>query len=342
MNSAIRHMAILAAIGLSALPSAVAPALAAQPMRLAAANAGTEPAQANSLNPMIVVKGAQVRVSDVFNGPIPRGDRAILNAPAPGERMVLDAEMLSRIARVYGLDWAPMSRDISAVVKRDSQTVSEPEIMDELRMALAAAGAPEDAEIQTTAGVTSATLPVGAMPRLDVGQVQYDPRTRRFNAIVDVSASADGKVIYTRQLPISGRVYPTERVAVLAATVNRGDIIQPEDVTTVRVRADLLRDGAVTDAQQLIGKQARRQIREGEPVGANQLQTPVLVKRGDLVVMFYALRTMNLTTTGKAMDPGGQGDIIRVMNPKSNRVLFAKVVQGNQVVVSDPQQAAMR
>lgn len=334
----IRILAL--ALGLVALPCAAQ----AQGLQLAAAaNAPAAEESLNTLNPVITVRGATVRVGDVFSGPIPKGDRAILNAPAPGERMVLDADLLGRIARLYELDWKPLSRDIRAVVKRDARTVSEAEILDELRTALADQGAPKEIEIAPATSGFAVQLPAEATPSLSVGQIAYDPRTQRFASVVDITATEGDRVVYTRQVAVAGRVFETTAVPVLSATVNRGDIITAHDITVANIRADRVGDGAVTDPYALVGKQARRQIKEGEPVRANQLQTPMVVARGDEVVIYYALKTMNLTAKGKALEAGGQGDMIRILNTKSNRTLLAKVVQPHQVVVDViPTQAALR
>ncbi len=327
----------LAALG-AALPPAAGTALAAGTVEVSPSRAEAF----NTLNPVIPVRGAVVKVSDIFTGPIPRGDRAVLAAPAPGERSVLDADLLLRIARAYGLDWKPASREIKAVVKRESRTLSQSEIIAEVRAALEAEGAPQSAEIVPSSSSLSISLPADAVPTVDVGQVSYDPRTKRFSTVVDITAAEDGRVVFTRQMTVGGRIYPTEPVLVLTASLNRGDIIRPEHVTVANLRADTVREGAITDAFALVGKQARRAIREGEPIRANQVQTPVLVRRGDEVVVFYALKTMNLTAKGKALDAGGQGEHIRVLNPKSNRILTAKVVQANQVVVDTATQTAQR
>jgi flagella basal body P-ring formation protein FlgA len=312
-------------------------ALAAGTVQVAAPQAAE-----NALNPVITVRDGVVKVSDIFSGPIPRGDRAVLAAPSPGERSVLDADLLIRIARAYGLDWKPASREIKAVVKRESRTLTQAEIIADVRAALEAEGAPKNAEILPSTSSLSLALPADAVPTVEVGQVVYDPRAKRFSAMVDITATADGRVVFTRQMPIGGRIYPTEPVLVLTTSINRGEVIRAGDVTVANLRSDTVRDGAVTDAFAVVGKQARRTIREGEPILANQIQTPVLVRRGDEVVVFYALKTMNLTAKGKALDAGGQGEHIRVLNPKSNRVLTAKVVQANQVVVDVATQTAQR
>jgi len=323
-----------------ALAAAAPAAMAETPAQASAQSAAQQ--EENTLNPMISVRASVIRVSDIFNGPIPRGDRAILAAPEPGERSVLGADLLSRIARAYGLSWKPMSRDIRAVVKRESRLISHEDMLDALRTALTAVGAPEDADIQTSSASLAVALPAEAMPKMDVSQVQYDPRTHAFSASVDITATESGRVVFTRQIPVGGRAYATERVPVLTTTVARGEIIRAGDVALAPVRIGRALSGVITDPYALVGKQARRTIQEGSPVKASQVQTPLLVNRGEPVVIYYALKTMNLTAKGKALDSGGQGDMIRVLNPKSNRTLMAKVVQPNQVVVDVATQTALR
>ena len=340
MKTTVRILATVLALG--AIAPGVAAAQSAKPVQLAAATAPAQFQEINTLNPVITVRGSVIKVSDVFSGPIPRGDRAILNAPEPGERVVLDAQLLGRIARLYDLDWKPMSREIRAVVRRDSQTVTHEEILDEVRAALEAEGAPKNAELQTATSSLAISLPIEATPSVQVGKVTFDQRSRRFSAIVDISATEGDRVVFTRQVAVGGRLFATEALPVLSASVGRGDIIGPNDITVAHVRSDQVRDGAVTDPYGLVGKQARRPIKEGEPVLASQLQAPVLVNRGDEVVIFYALRSMNLTAKGKAMDAGGQGDVIRILNTSSNRTLMAKVVQPHQVVVDAVSITALR
>ncbi|MGE4529549.1 MAG: hypothetical protein AB7D00_14390, partial [Rhodospirillaceae bacterium] len=180
----MQPMAWLFASTLALAAAALPTAAAAGGAQVAAAATETE---VNSLNPVVSVRGAAIRVSDIFNGPIPRGDRAILAAPEPGERSVLDAELLSRIARAYGLSWRPASRDIRVVVKRDSRLISHADVLTALRAALEAAGAPPDADIQTATASLAVSLPAEAEPQMEIGQVQYDPRTHAFAASVDIT-----------------------------------------------------------------------------------------------------------------------------------------------------------
>lgn len=325
-----------------AMALVLAPASTAGEIPVQMASAPAAAGAAVTLNPVVAVTAAEVRLGDLFAGPLAAPETRVLRAPAPGERMLVDADTLSRIARLNGVDWRPYSRDIRVVVKRSAAVLSQEEILESLRVALETYGAPENAEIRILGPSLALAMPADAIPRIEVGRVLYEPRMDRFSAVLDITGTLNGSVVFARELPVRGRVFPTERVPVLTAALNRGDIIREGDVTYATLRSALVREGAITDARALIGKEAKAQIREGVPIRATQVQTPILVRRDAQVVMYYALSSMNLTAKGKALDAGGQGDVIRVLNPKSNRTVIATVVKPNQVVVEDTAQALRR
>jgi len=298
--------------------------------------------EANTLNPIVMVRGNEVRVSDIFRGPIPRGDRAIISAPEPGHRRVLSASFLTRIARAYGLNWRPLSDNISAIINRESQQITHEDILANIRWALENEGAPENAEIHLSLSSLAMNLPVDATPHVDVNQVWYSPKSNRFRATVDVTANNGKHIIFTRQVSVDGRIYETKSVPVLAAGLHIGEIVNAKDVEYKNFRANRVRDNAILDARKLIGQEVRRPIKSGVPVAGNYVQKPTMVKRGTTVVIYYALKTMNLTAKGKAMESGAQGDTIRVLNTKSNRIVMAKIAQQNQVVVDTINQLAQR
>ena len=71
-----------------AFPPFAGDALAAGTVQVAAPQVAE-----NALNPVVMVRDAVVRVSDIFSGPIPRGDRAVLAAPAPVQATRLGARV---------------------------------------------------------------------------------------------------------------------------------------------------------------------------------------------------------------------------------------------------------
>jgi flagella basal body P-ring formation protein FlgA len=91
------------------------------------------------------------------------------------------------------------------------------------------------------------------------------------------------------------------------------------DLTGVTIRALLTMDA-------VSGLKARRDIAKGEALTDAVLRVPPLVKSGDAVDATVRIGTVSVTTSGTASGSGQVGDVIRVMQPHSSRLLNARIV----------------
>ncbi|AWK86803.1 flagellar basal body P-ring formation chaperone FlgA [Azospirillum thermophilum] len=166
---------------------------------------------------------------------------------------------------------------------------------------------------------------------LKVENLYYSPVQGRFAAEVIVT---DTRPLV--RLPVSGRAYGVVQVPVLARRVAPGDVITAADVDWQNVRADQTgSDIAATDAQ-LIGMTPKRGFALNQPVRLRDLQSPRMVDRGALVTITLTTENLTLTAQGKALQDGGKGDVIRVVNTQSNRIVEATVTGSNLVAVAKP------
>ncbi len=90
---------------------------------------------------------------------------------------------------------------------------------------------------------------------------------------------------------------------------------------------------AILDVEALLGQQARRPISAGAPLQANQFQAPALVERGQAVVVEAMGASFRVTREGEALEPGGEGDRVRVRF-NSRELVTARVV-GHRLLVVD-------
>ncbi|QCO01908.1 flagellar basal body P-ring formation chaperone FlgA [Azospirillum argentinense] len=172
--------------------------------------------------------------------------------------------------------------------------------------------------------------PAGA-GSLTVENLYYNPVQGRFAAEMIV-----GDTRPVVRLPVSGRAYGVVQVPVLSRRIAPGDVIGPGDVDWQDVRADLAgSDIAATDAQ-LIGLTPRRGVPVNQPVRLRDLQSPRVVDKGSLVTITLATENLTLSAQGKALQDGGRGDVIRVINTQSNRILEATVAGPSIVAVAKP------
>ena len=283
------------------------------------------PSTAASLRPFVSLDAPVVRLSDLFAD---AGlDRVLGTAPAPGQRIVVEAPQLAAIARQFGVDWRPGSPADRATLERASRTLSSGEVEALLRPALLAAGAPASGELQLPAFAPPLVPPHGGETR--IAQLDYDAPSGRFTAVLS-TVSGDLPPALAR---VSGRVEDTTSVAVATRRVLAGEPIGAGDLRTVRVRTASLLAEVARDPSQVAGQASRRVLQPGEPIVLSDLQHAVVVPKGALVTMALDSPGISLTARGIAEESGGMGEQVRVVNPASKAVVLAEVTGPGRVRV---------
>jgi len=122
-------------------------------------------------------------------------------------------------------------------------------------------------------------------------------------------------------------------IAVLKTDVARGAVIAEEDLEyqplpLARANASVVR--AISD---VAGKEARRALKAGELIRTSDLKRPAMVAKGSTVTMLFEAPGMRLTSTGRALTEGAEGETITVLNPTSFRKVEALVIKPGTVRV---------
>lgn len=105
----------------------------------------------------------------------------------------------------------------------------------------------------------------------------------------------------------------------VGAIVTTGDISPPES------------EAALREASAFVGLEAARTIFKGEAVTRDQLRQPTLVARNAVVAMEFVRGSLVISTEGRALEDGAAGQLVRVMNLASKRIVPATVVSANVV-----------
>lgn len=173
----------------------------------------------------------------------------------------------------------------------------------------------------------------GAAPKLAVELVDFDRDSRRFVAQVEAGGEKSR---------LTGRAFQVFDVPMLARPVAAGEVIGQADLEWQSVRADRLDRNAVTAAAQLVGMTPTRGLKAGRAVKAGEVRAPQLVAKGALVTMSVSAPGLTLTATGRALDDGADGEIVRVLNVHSKRTVEGVVSGQNQVRIPSRQQLAAK
>jgi len=124
-------------------------------------------------------------------------------------------------------------------------------------------------------------------------------------------------------------------VPAFAATVTandnlqRGTILRLEDLTvktaTGENRDDVLRA--------FIGMELKRSVYAGHKLNSAFVGTPIIVRRNSRVKMIYRLGRMEINAWGRALDEGGVGEVINVMNLESRKRIQGTILESGIIEV---------
>lgn len=282
------------------------------------------------LRQSVTVDDKIIRLGDLFMGAGDKAEVAVAYAPAPGKRAIFDSKWLYRVARSYGLPWRPMSLHDQTTVNRASTVIGRDEIESYIRDALAPSGVETNAQVELSNHMFRIYIPEGTNARIGIEDAVFDPRSRRFTAMVVAAVEGSG----TQRFRVAGRVYGVSEVPVVTRRILPGEIIKNSDIDILSVRSDHLQRNAIVDVAQLVGKSPKRTLRPGRPITARDVREPVLVPKRGLVTIYYQRPRMTLTAKGRAMEDGAEGEVIRIANVQSNTVIEAVVIGPYKVAVN--------
>ena len=132
---------------------------------------------------------------------------------------------------------------------------------------------------------------------------------------------------------VRATVTTTVELPVLAHTVNRGDIIGQHDSEwrEQEVSRDLI--GYVTDELKIIGKEARKHLRSGNPLRSSDLISPQIIERGQTVDLVARSSGLLVNMQGKALANGAEGDRLLVQNTSSGKKVEGLVMASGTVLI---------
>lgn len=306
---------------------------------LALGATATNPAMAAEarLRASVVVDGPIVTLGDVLADAGAAADAVLARAPAPGRRMVVSVSLVFRVARANGLDWKPGRGLDRVVVSRAGRRIAKSEIEKSLIAALKDIAPGKNLRIDIQGRGADIVLPTAAPRTVDIENLTLDRARGRLTATVVAAAGT----AFTQRANIAGRVYAIVELPMLRRTLRRGEVIERSDLDWTEMRADRFRRPPIDDPADIVGQAARRTLRAGQPLYANDLRAPIIVAKGSNVTMSYRTKSMVLTTIGKALKDGGQGETIRVLNTQTNTVIDARVEGSGMVVVASRRRLAL-
>lgn len=321
---------VLAAVDSRAVPVSTPSAL------ITVAEHTATQAQPARLRTDVTVTNDNVYLGDIFA--LPQHKKAqrgikVTESPAIGKKLVLGPDRLTALSVAFGLGWTPTPTTDRVVVTRQGTIIGHEKLLDLLQAALKKRGISSDFDIELSSIPDPIKIADGKEHDISITNLAFNRHTKTFTARI---YAPHGLGTESRSLVLSGRIYEMVTVPVLTRSLARKDVIQPRDVSWKRLSATAHANGTViTEIDDAIGMEIKRPLRAGHAIRSRDLKKPVLVGRGDLVLLEMRTRAMSLTSRGKALEDGSLGESIRIENMQSKRTITGTVVGHRTVKVSD-------
>jgi len=148
----------------------------------------------------------------------------------------------------------------------------------------------------------------------------------------NVRVSCQSTSPWSLYVPLTINLY--RPVVTAAVPLSRGSHIGAHQLRLRRVNISTLNGSYFSDIAEVVGMLSKRSLRADAIVVASQLAPPLLVKRGDAVILSASSGSLVVRIAAIAMRDGHAGEQITVRNKQSKRLVDARVTGPGQVSVA--------
>lgn len=290
-------------------------------------------AEAPQLRTRVTVESDFVTLGDLFENAGPAAAARVFRAPDPGETGVVSAARVAEAADRHGLVWRDGGHITQVAVTRASHVIGLGVITDTIRDAARqrlGTGGDATLTVELSDGSRPLHLPTdGGGDGVRIARMNLNRSSGYFEAQIEPAANPQGQYV-----TFNGRIFETVRVPVLVRDVPRGEEIAAGDLELREMSKSELPRETVRNLAEVAGMAARRSLNAGEPLRASDLERPRLVQRNSMITLVYRSASLNITVRGRSLDDGTRGDIVRILNPRSKRIVEGMVARRDEVIVS--------
>jgi flagella basal body P-ring formation protein FlgA len=148
------------------------------------------------------------------------------------------------------------------------------------------------------------------------------------------TASLRGETKPLREEHVKATLWVLMDVVVSTKSLSSGTVLGAGDVKVLQKWYDAVPQNRVSDLKEVIGKKLSVSINPHMEITKNVLKDCPVVRRNQPVRIMLDNGTLCITATGVSQEDGILGEVIRVQNTASKRIIHARV-RGNALVAVD-------
>lgn len=137
---------------------------------------------------------------------------------------------------------------------------------------------------------------------------------------------------WTLYIPV--KVSVLKEVLLNKRALRRGEVLTKDDLYQAEMDSQKLKQGYYTDPKDLIGLVCKKDINPDTLITSYQIESAKMVLKGQEVSITAIAGSLKITMAGIAMSDGILGDVIKVKNTTSHKIIEAQVSGKKKVTVA--------
>jgi len=208
-------------------------------------------------------------------------------------------------------------------------TITQDEIADAIKKEFIEQGHDDNIDLEFYGGQTTFMIENKSQGKILVSNLKLDELQNKFSCKVEIFA--DGSM--AKDTDIQGKYYVIADVWVPSTNISKGEVITEKMVKRLNTRMNRIKPQNIIDKDKIVGKEAKRPLKEGKIISDRDIGTKIVIKKGEVVNMMYVTNSMQIAAKVEALSNGSAGERIEVMNIKSKKVVTAEVIDSQTVRV---------
>lgn len=146
-----------------------------------------------------------------------------------------------------------------------------------------------------------------------------------------VEVKVNGRLIRNITVPVNLEVWSD--VVLAAKPLGKYQPIRRDAIKVQRMNLARVPASAIINMEEVIGQRAKRNIAVNSILRNDQIEMLPVVQRGDMVQAVAESSSLKISVQAMVKENGGKGEIIRVLNLRSKKIVYAQVVDAQTVSV---------
>lgn len=149
--------------------------------------------------------------------------------------------------------------------------------------------------------------------------------------ILTAELSVNGREIRVVPVRLDTRIFHS--VVQTSKDVKKGEKFTADNATLGRFPTSRLLRGSLQHLDDVLGRTAAFDLKAGTPIRFSEINDPPVIRRGTVVQAFVESGNVEIVVHARAVEDGKAGEEIHVENTDSHKVLRAKVLDENKVLI---------